>query len=49
MMVLRAKNKPVDIPSAEALRRAIALMEAILTEQVTVDNAWDQWATGEKL
>ena len=32
----QAQNKPVDIPSAEALRRAIALMEAIFTGEVTI-------------
>jgi hypothetical protein len=35
----KAQNKPVDIPSAEALRRSIALMEAILTDQVTIEES----------
>lgn len=35
----KAQNKPVDIPSAEALRRSIALMEAIFTDQVTIEES----------
>lgn len=32
----KAQNKAVSVPSAEALRRAIALIEAIFTDKVTV-------------
>lgn len=31
----KVQDKSLSIPNAEALRRAIALMEAVLTEQVT--------------
>jgi hypothetical protein len=32
-----AQKKSCDVPTAEALRRAVALIEAIFTEQVKVE------------
>ena len=35
----KAQNKPINVPNSEAIRRAIALIEAIFTDQVIVEES----------